>query len=182
MCQSLRTRSHSWLSEFRKTFKSYEIEMNWERKYEWRRSVSKKKKTLVLRIWGFLKGNLGLWTEFITGLDQRKDLKMTFRALAVFRSNQGLTLETSVYKNLDGGQFTFNFNSVDEAELSPYRVRTLSSTACYPQVTDTFWLLAKVNLEFNKRIWIKGFKSNFFPVLQRANATLYANHFLFVDK
>ena len=42
-------------------------------------------------------------------IDHRTEIeKLTFRALALSRSDEGLTLETSAFQSLYGGQFTLS--------------------------------------------------------------------------
>ena len=77
--------------------------------FEFRGKVSEE--TVVLRRCRVLQDNLVLSTALIMWIGHRKEIrKLTFRALALRRrseSDEGLTLETSAFESLYGGQFTF---------------------------------------------------------------------------
>ena len=74
---------------------------------------------MVLRRWGVIQHKLVLTTGLIKWIGHRREIrKLTFRAFALRRSkplrsesnnrsDKGLTLETSAFESLYGGQFTF---------------------------------------------------------------------------
>ena len=113
---------------------SYEFDLY---KYVFRGYVSKE--TVKLRRWGVLQDNLVLSTELIMRIGHRKEIrKLTFRVLAI-RSDEGLTLETSAFESLYGGQFTLsiqltkpNYGFILRVIFGNFLkiVRLLSATQC----------------------------------------------------
>ena len=93
----------------------------------------------------------------------RKEIrKVTFKALALRRicSDEGLTLETSAFESLYGGQFTVNINPFHKTKLSCYtshRRSTTVSLETYPSILsrtiDDFHFLI-IWVFVNLAIWL----------------------------